>query len=110
MFAKADDSFNEYYDYEITTDSEPMVIDEKHLPGKYFIDTDCGIDDAECIFTMLGHLDVVGISTVAGNCSEEQSAINSSKVLELCNKEVPIYKGCKSAILEKHIDLGPVHV
>ena len=62
---------------------------------KYFIDTDCGIDDAECIFTMLGHLDVVGISTVAGNCSEEQSALNTAKVLELCNKEVPIYKGCK---------------
>lgn len=58
---------------------------------------------------MLGHLDVIGISTVAGNCSEEQSALNAAKVLQLCNKEVPIYKGCKAAILEKHIDLGPVH-
>ena len=47
----------------------------------FIIDTDCGIDDAECIFTSLYHLNVVAITTVMGNTSTEKASINVSKVL-----------------------------
>ena len=65
------------------------------------IDTDCGVDDAECIMTALGHLEVVGISCVVGNCPVSKSSINVAKVLQACNREVPIYKGCESPLLQQ---------
>ena len=48
---------------------------------KFLIDTDCGIDDAECVFTSIFHLDVVAITTVMGNTTVKKAAINVSKVL-----------------------------
>ena len=64
------------------------------------IDTDCGADDAECIITCLGHLDVVGITSVAGNCAVEKSTLNVAKILELTNKSVPIFKGSERPLIE----------
>ena len=66
---------------------------------KYLIDTDCGVDDAECIFTCLGHLDVIALTTVAGNTNVDQCAINCAKVLQLSNKTVPIFKGCVAPLV-----------
>lgn len=65
------------------------------------IDTDCGVDDAECIITALHHLDVIAISCVVGNCPVSKSSVNVAKVLEVCNKELPIYKGCQTPFLAK---------
>jgi inosine-uridine nucleoside N-ribohydrolase len=50
------------------------------------IDTDCGIDDAECIFTSLYYLEVVAITTVMGNTTVENAATNVAKVLQLANR------------------------
>ena len=73
---------------------------------KYWIDTDCGVDDGECIIVALHYLNVIGISTVAGNCDVDQSAINVSKILEMCGKEVPIYHGCKTPLIDPLIRPG----
>ena len=61
---------------------------------KWIIDTDCGIDDAECIMCALHHLNVIAITCVAGNCDVDQAVQNVSKVLKMANKEVPIFMGC----------------
>ena len=76
---------------------------------KYLIDTDCGIDDAECIFTSLYYLDIVAITTVMGNTTVDNSTKNVAKVLQLARREVPIYVGCDHSIIEhKKVDIMSV--
>ncbi|MEC9180005.1 MAG: nucleoside hydrolase, partial [Actinomycetota bacterium] len=45
---------------------------------KFFIDTDTATDDAVALVMALQHpdVDVLGISTVAGNCTIEQATQN----------------------------------
>ena len=61
---------------------------ETNLKQKFWIDTDCGVDDAHAIFIALAHPDVevVGISTVAGNTSAAQAAKNVLRVLKAANR------------------------
>jgi inosine-uridine nucleoside N-ribohydrolase len=65
----------------------------------YIIDTDCGIDDAQCIMTSLYHLNVVALTTVAGNSPLDKVVSNTAKVLEVCGEKRPIYIGCKVPII-----------
>ena len=69
--------------------------------GKWIIDTDCGIDDAECIMAALNHLDIIAFTCVCGNTPVEKSTVNVAKILQLCNKEIDIYPGCRQPLIEK---------
>lgn len=67
-------------------------------PGKQWIvvDTDTGIDDAHSLLYLLAQPDVeiVGITTVYGNCSVEDSARNVAYVLDVADATgIPIYGG-----------------
>jgi len=74
----------------------------------YIIDTDCGIDDAQCIITSLWHLNVVALTCVAGNSPLDTVVANTAKVLEVCREERPIYKGCKVPII-MGVEVDSIH-
>ena len=67
------------------------------------IDTDTASDDAVALAMALRHPDVevVAITTVAGNCPVEQSTRNALYTAELCGADVPVYQGAAGPLLEE---------
>lgn len=63
---------------------------------KIILDVDTGSDDAIAIMTAVlsNELDVLGICTVNGNRSVENTTENTLRVVEHINAKVPVYKGC----------------
>ena len=59
------------------------------------IDTDTASDDAVALIMALcsSEIDVKAITTVAGNVNVEQATRNALFTSELCNANVPVYKG-----------------
>lgn len=65
---------------------------------KVLIDADPGTDDAVAITTLLAaaDVDVVGITTVAGNTTLENTTANAQSILELLDRtDVPVASGCE---------------
>ena len=50
---------------------------------KVILDCDPGHDDAFAIMLAVQHLDVLGITTIGGNCTLENVTKNALKVLEV---------------------------
>ena len=80
-------------------------------PKKVIIDTDPGIDDSMCIIMALRSmepsflasrptytpLDVIGLTTVFGNVSVEESTANALRLLELMGRgDIPVAAGSAS--------------
>jgi len=64
---------------------------------KVLFDVDTGCDDATMLLTALADdgIDVVGVSTVFGNTSLENTTRNTVSLLEYVgSKNVPVAKGC----------------
>lgn len=79
---------------------------------KMIIDTDTGSDDAVALALGLlaNHVEILGITTVSGNCDLEQATLNALMTVEKCGKDTPVYKGCSLPLLrEKKIDAVAVH-
>lgn len=66
------------------------------------IDTDPGVDDALALLLALrsGTLNVLGITTVAGNLKLEQTTRNALVVVEHSGKQVPVYRGASAPLRE----------
>jgi inosine-uridine nucleoside N-ribohydrolase len=66
---------------------------------KFFIDTDTATDDAVALVMALRHsdIDVLGISTVAGNCTIEQATQNALYTRDLVGSNAPIHVGAYKA-------------
>ncbi len=66
------------------------------------IDTDPGIDDAIALLLAWAspELNVLGITTVAGNVELEQSYLNAHRLRWLAGRRTPIYAGCPEPILK----------
>lgn len=62
---------------------------------KVIIDTDTGADDASAIILAVksGKLDILGITTLVGNVSLEQSTKNVFATLEVVDCKIPVYQG-----------------
>lgn len=62
---------------------------------KVILDCDPGHDDAFAIMLAAQHLDVLGITTIGGNCTLENVTRNAIKVLEVLGKadEIGVYPG-----------------
>ena len=60
------------------------------------VDVDPGCDDAVMLAMALGldELDLVGVSTVAGNTTIENATRNAAGILELGGADVPVARGC----------------
>eukprot|EP01037_Dinobryon_pediforme_P042159 gene42159-52344_t len=65
---------------------------------KIIIDTDPGQDDSVASLMALGspeELDILGVTTVAGNVPLWRTTENALKILELGGRpEIPVYAGC----------------
>lgn len=63
---------------------------------KVILDVDTGSDDAIALITALlsPALDVVGITTVNGNCPIVNTTENTLRVVDLLGSDVPVYRGC----------------
>ncbi|WOF22788.1 nucleoside hydrolase [Microbacterium betulae] len=60
------------------------------------VDTDTGLDDAHSLLYLLAQpdVDVLGITTIYGNCEVEDSARNVAYVLDVAERgDIPIYGG-----------------
>ena len=66
---------------------------------KIIIDADPGTDDfiALSLAIKSKKFDILGITTVEGNCKLESAVENTFKTLDMCNsKNIKVYKGCKN--------------
>lgn len=64
--------------------------------NRIIIDTDPGVDDALAIaFALSSPLDVIGISTVFGNSSVADSTQNALTIVDLLEKNTPVYAGAR---------------
>ncbi len=61
---------------------------------KVILDCDPGHDDAFAIMLAASHLDVLGITTIGGNCTLEKVTDNALKVLEVLGRtDIPVFPG-----------------
>ena len=68
---------------------------------KVIFDCDIGCDDAVALIALLLNedIDITGITCVKGNIPVDDVADNALKVVKLCGKDIPVYKGCNTPIV-----------
>ncbi|WP_429976038.1 nucleoside hydrolase [Enterococcus sp. DIV0086] len=79
---------------------------------KFIIDTDTGSDDAVALAMGLKEqsIELLGITTVSGNCELDQATDNALMVVEHSERTVSVYKGCRYPLLkDKRINAVNVH-
>ncbi len=83
------------------------------LPRKIIIDTDPGQDDAAAImlaFASPDELEILGITTVAGNVPLALTARNARIICELCNRrDIKVYAGADRPLVRKLVTAEHVH-
>ena len=74
------------------------------MPRAFLIDTDVASDDAVALILALRAPDVqvVAITTVAGNVEVQQATRNACYTVELCGSNVPVYIGSEKPLLRAH--------
>ncbi|MFT4158484.1 nucleoside hydrolase [Shinella sp.] len=81
-------------------------------PRKIIIDTDPGQDDAAAIMLALGspELEILGITTVAGNVPLSRTATNARIILEFCSRpDVRVFAGADRPIARPLVTAEHVH-
>jgi len=70
----------------------------------FLIDTDTASDDAVAIIMALAAPDVhvLALTTVAGNVSLEQATRNALFTAEICDSDVPVFKGAAAPLVRAH--------
>ncbi|MGM0936659.1 MAG: nucleoside hydrolase [Pseudomonadota bacterium] len=79
---------------------------------KIIIDSDPGVDDAVAIFLALAspEIELVGITTVAGNVGLDRVHNNAKRLLALVKRpDIPLVKGCSHPIMTKCSNHTDVH-
>ena len=83
------------------------------MTRRFLIDTDTGSDDAVALVMALRHpdIEVVGITTVAGNVPLQMATQNALYTLEQCGRSipVPVYAGCAKPMLREIVTAQNVH-
>ncbi|WP_337181209.1 nucleoside hydrolase [Shinella sp.] len=81
-------------------------------PRKIIIDTDPGQDDAAAIMLALGspELDILGITTVAGNVPLSRTSANARIILEFCSRpDIKVFAGADRPIARPLVTAEHVH-
>lgn len=76
------------------------------------IDTDMGVDDALAIMLAIRspEVELMGLTTVAGNVPLEQGTRNALQVLKLLDRdEIPVYMGASAPLERTPVDAHAVH-
>jgi purine nucleosidase len=76
---------------------------------KILIDCDPGHDDAVAILFAARHLDMVGVTTVHGNSTVENTTRNALAIMELASIDVPLAMGCAGPLAQRRVGSAPVH-
>lgn len=78
---------------------------------RFVIDTDTASDDAVALMMALRApaVEVVAITTVAGNVPVAQATRNALTVVERCSADVPVYSGCARPLLRPPSDATFFH-
>ncbi|GAD52718.1 inosine-uridine preferring nucleoside hydrolase [Halarchaeum acidiphilum MH1-52-1] len=81
------------------------------MARKVLFDTDPGCDDAVMLAAALGHnaIDVVGLTTVCGNSTVENTTRNARAILELGGYDVPVARGCARPLVDELATAEWVH-
>lgn len=74
----------------------------------FIVDTDCGVDDAIALLMALSSPDVelVAITTVAGNTAVENVTRNVCLTLDAAESDVPVYRGCPRPLIGELPGIG----
>lgn len=81
-------------------------------PRKIIIDTDPGQDDAAAIMLALGspELEILGLTTVAGNVPLSRTSKNARIILEFCSRtDIKVYAGADKPIARPLVTAEHVH-
>ena len=82
-------------------------------PRPIIIDTDPGQDDAVALLMALSardRLNVIGITTCAGNVPLELTTANTLRILELADRtDIPVHAGCPRPILRPLVTAPEIH-
>ena len=78
---------------------------------RFVIDTDPGVDDAHAIMMAFAHPEaqIEAITTVAGNVSLERTTANACTILDMLERDVPVYAGCDRPLVARTPDASHVH-
>jgi inosine-uridine nucleoside N-ribohydrolase len=76
---------------------------------KILIDCDPGHDDLVAILFAARHLDLVGVTTVHGNNTLENTTRNGLIALELGGLDVPLAAGCAEPLVQRSVGIAPGH-
>ncbi len=78
---------------------------------KLIIDTDAGVDDAQAIMLALSDpaVDVLAITTLTGNVHIRQVNPNVLTILEIMNRDVPVYAGIDRPLIQPWEDAAEFH-
>jgi inosine/uridine nucleosidase len=82
------------------------------MPRKIILDCDPGHDDAMAILLAAGspEIELLGITTVAGNQTLEKTTLNARRVCSVAGiTDVPICAGCPSPLLRPLVTAANVH-
>jgi purine nucleosidase len=83
----------------------------RRVKRKFLIDTDTASDDAVALIMALrcADVEVVAITTVAGNVAVQQATRNALYTAELCDVEVPVYSGAEGPLKRAFVDASWFH-
>lgn len=81
------------------------------MKRKIIIDTDPGIDDAAALTIALNNqeLEVLMLSTVAGNVNLDYTTENAKKILDFFKKDTPLARGNSRPLLREYEDASQFH-
>jgi non-specific riboncleoside hydrolase len=88
-----------------------IIQGDEVMTRKIIIDTDPGIDDAAALAVALNdpQLDVLMLSTVAGNVNLSYTTENAKKILDFFAKDIPIAQGNRAPLLVEYEDASEIH-
>ena len=76
---------------------------------KILIDCDPGHDDLVAILFAARHMDLVGVTTVHGNNTVENTTRNGLIAIELGELDVPLAAGCSEPLVQPSVGVAPGH-
>ena len=76
---------------------------------KILIDCDPGHDDAVAILFAARHLNLVGVTSVYGNNTVENTTRNALAIIELAGIDVPLAMGCGEPLAQRRVGAAAVH-
>jgi len=88
---------------------EFVILRRVKLP--FLIDTDTASDDAVALIMALRSslIQVVAITTVAGNVDVRQASRNALYTAELCDSDAPVFAGAKKPLKRAHVSAAWFH-